>query len=80
MSGALSYNLPQLALGHWILPKLLKVRDVVGLRMTSGTQSNQVLLRVAPQVTAERHVVHLKVLHAAAGLAPPAIAFKNLSM
>jgi hypothetical protein len=43
-------------------------------------QCYQVLFRVATRLTAEFEVVYLQIVHAAASLALPAVAFQHLAM
>jgi hypothetical protein len=45
-----------------------------------GAKCEQVLFHVATRMAAESEVVYLKLLHAAADLASPAIALQHLSM
>ena len=48
--------------------------------MAAGTKCDQILQGVVSQITSRIDVMNLKVLLAAAILAPPAIAFQDLTM
>jgi hypothetical protein len=50
------------------------------VRVAFGTQRNQVLFHVATRLAPEFLVMYLQVLHGAACLASPAIAFQYLTM
>ena len=59
---------------------LLRQQLSVHLCVAFGAQRNQVLFLVAARLAAEFEVMHLQVLHAAAGLAAPAVALQHLPM
>jgi len=48
--------------------------------VTFSAQRDQVLFLVAARLAAEFEVMHLQMLHAAASLAAPAVAFQHLPM
>jgi hypothetical protein len=49
-------------------------------RVACSAERNQILFHVAARLAPEFEVVHLQVLHGAARLAPPAVAFQYLPM
>jgi hypothetical protein len=49
-------------------------------RVAFGAQCDQVLFLVATRLAAESEVMHLQILHAAASLAAPSVAFQHLAM
>ena len=49
-------------------------------RVALSAERDQVLFDIAARMAAEFEVMYLQVLHAAAGLAPPPVAFQYLPM